>query len=102
MSEALVTSLSEHVHPPVFIECLGDVSVLINYVGRMGLPRQRTDFLILMPNKQHVGFEADHSQHFSRDSPPQIVAFSAKGYAFGPVGTSVTEVQFFHFAPSSD
>ncbi|MER8953431.1 SDR family oxidoreductase [Mesorhizobium sp. M0833] len=51
LSEALVTSLSEHVYPPVFIECdirniaalqmtiervgrdLGDVSVLINYVA---------------------------------------------------------------------
>ncbi|MDI4655043.1 hypothetical protein [Xanthobacter autotrophicus] len=43
---------------------------------RAGLPRQRMDFLLLLPNNQRVVIEVDGSQHFSRDSKPSLAAYS--------------------------
>jgi very-short-patch-repair endonuclease len=43
---------------------------------RAGLPRQRMDFLLLLPNSQRVVIEVDGSQHFSRDDKPSLAAYS--------------------------
>jgi very-short-patch-repair endonuclease len=43
---------------------------------RTGLPRQRMDFLLLLPNSQRVVIEVDGSQHFSRDGKPSLAAYS--------------------------
>jgi hypothetical protein len=43
---------------------------------RTGLPRQRMDFLLLLPNNQRVVIEVDGSQHFSRDGEPSLAAYS--------------------------
>jgi very-short-patch-repair endonuclease len=43
---------------------------------RAGLPRQRMDFLLLLPNNQRVVIEVDGSQHFSRDGKPSLAAYS--------------------------
>ncbi len=43
---------------------------------RAGLPRQRMDFLLLLPNNQRVVIEVDGSQHFSRDGKPSLTAYA--------------------------
>jgi hypothetical protein len=43
---------------------------------RKGLPRQRMDFLLLLPNNQRVVIEVDGSQHFSREGEPSLAAYS--------------------------
>ena len=43
---------------------------------RVGLPRQRMDFLLLLPNNQRVVIEVDGAQHFSRDGEPSLTAYS--------------------------
>jgi hypothetical protein len=43
---------------------------------RAGLPRQRMDFLLLLPNNQRVVIEVDGSQHFSRDGQASLTAYS--------------------------
>ena len=43
---------------------------------RTGLPRQRMDFLLLLPNNQRVVIEVDGSQHFSRNGEPSLAAYS--------------------------
>jgi hypothetical protein len=43
---------------------------------RAGLPRQRMDFLLLLPNNQRVVIEVDGKQHFSRDEEPSLAAYS--------------------------
>lgn len=43
---------------------------------RAGLPRQRMDFLLLLPNNQRVVIEVDGSQHFSRDGAPSLDAYA--------------------------
>ncbi len=43
---------------------------------RAGLPRQRMDFLLLLPNNQRVVIEVDGAQHFTRDGEPSLVAYS--------------------------
>ena len=43
---------------------------------RAGLPRQRMDFLLLLPNNQRVVLEVDGSQHFSRDEKRSLAAYA--------------------------
>lgn len=43
---------------------------------RAGLPRQRMDFLLLLPNNQRVVIEVDGAQHFSRDGEPSLDAYA--------------------------
>jgi len=43
---------------------------------RAGLPRQRMDFLLLLPNNQRIVIEVDGSQHFSRDGKPSLAVYS--------------------------
>ncbi len=43
---------------------------------RAGLPRQRMDFLLLLPNNQRVVIEVDGSQHFTRDGRPSLAAYA--------------------------
>ncbi|QGM97257.1 hypothetical protein [Methylocystis parvus] len=43
---------------------------------RQGLPRQRMDFLLLLPNNQRVVIEVDGAQHFSRDGEPSLSAYA--------------------------
>ncbi|WP_372027426.1 hypothetical protein P7L70_16635 [Tistrella mobilis] len=43
---------------------------------RPGLPRQRMDFLLLLPNNQRVVIEVDGAQHFSRDGEPSLSAYA--------------------------
>jgi len=43
---------------------------------RAGLPRQRMDFLFLLPNNQRIVIEVDGAQHFSRDGEPSLAVYS--------------------------
>lgn len=47
---------------------------LLRYRG--GLPRQRMDFLLLLPNNQRVVIEVDGAQHFSREGEPSLAAYA--------------------------
>lgn len=43
---------------------------------RATLPRQRMDFLLLLPNQQRAVIEVDGTQHFVRDEKPSLSAYS--------------------------
>lgn len=43
---------------------------------RQGLPRQRMDFLLLLPNNQRIVIEVDGAQHFTRDGEPSLSAYA--------------------------
>ncbi|MCZ4093436.1 AbiJ-related protein [Sinorhizobium psoraleae] len=43
---------------------------------RVGLSRQRMDFLLLLPNNQRIVIEVDGAQHFSRDGEPSLAAYA--------------------------
>jgi very-short-patch-repair endonuclease len=43
---------------------------------RAALPRQRMDFLMLLPNHQRVVIEVDGAHHFSRDGRPSLPAYA--------------------------
>jgi very-short-patch-repair endonuclease len=43
---------------------------------RAGLPRQRMDFLLLLPNNQRIVIEVDGAQHFSRNGEPSLSVYA--------------------------
>jgi very-short-patch-repair endonuclease len=50
---------------------------IVKYLGhRAPLPRQRMDFLMLLPNHQRVVIEVDGAHHFSRDGRPSLPAYA--------------------------
>jgi hypothetical protein len=53
-----------------------DPAVVRLFRHRAGLPRQRMDFLLLLPNSQRIVIEVDGAQHFSRDGEPPLAAYS--------------------------
>ncbi|MCM5689747.1 hypothetical protein M8037_13205 [Sinorhizobium meliloti] len=44
--------------------------------NRLLLPRQRMDFLMLLPQRQRIVIEVDGSQHFSKDEKPSLALYS--------------------------
>lgn len=43
---------------------------------RLPLPRQRMDFLMLLPQRQRVVIEVDGKQHFSKDGQPSLDVYA--------------------------
>jgi very-short-patch-repair endonuclease len=43
---------------------------------RPPLPRQRMDFLILLPNRQRIVIEVDGKHHFSEDDLPSLKVYA--------------------------
>lgn len=48
---------------------------------RLPLPRQRMDFLMLLPQRQRVVIEVDGKQHFSKDGQPSLDAYAEMVFA---------------------
>jgi hypothetical protein len=44
--------------------------------NRLVLPRQRMDFLLLLPQRQRIVIEVDGSQHFSEDEKPSLALYA--------------------------
>ena len=53
-----------------------DPAVVKTLSRRLPLPRQRMDFLLLLPRRQRVVLEVDGSHHFSRDGQPSLAAYA--------------------------
>lgn len=53
-----------------------DPAVVSRLRHRNSLPRQRMDFLLLLPNNVRVVLEVDGSQHFSEDKKPSLPAYA--------------------------
>jgi very-short-patch-repair endonuclease len=53
-----------------------DPAVVKNLRHRAALPRQRMDFLMLLPNHQRVVIEVDGAHHFSRDGKPSLAVYA--------------------------
>jgi very-short-patch-repair endonuclease len=53
-----------------------DPAVVKQLRRRAALPRQRMDFLMLLPNHQRVVIEVDGSHHFTRDGKPSLLAYA--------------------------
>lgn len=53
-----------------------DPAVVKNLRHRAALPRQRMDFLMLLPNYQRVVIEVDGAHHFSRDGKPSLAVYA--------------------------
>jgi very-short-patch-repair endonuclease len=53
-----------------------DPAVVKNLRHRAGLPRQRMDFLMLLPNHQRVVIEVDGAHHFARDGKPSLPTYA--------------------------
>jgi very-short-patch-repair endonuclease len=58
-----------------------DPAVVRRLRHRPGLPRQRMDFLLLLPSRARVVLEVDGSHHFSRDGMPSLEAYSGMAAA---------------------
>lgn len=44
--------------------------------NRLVLPRQRMDFLLLLPQRQRIVIEVDGSQHFSKNGEPSLAIYA--------------------------
>ena len=53
-----------------------DPAIVKQLRRRAAFPRQRMDFLLLLPNKQRVVIEVDGAHHFTRDGEPSLVAYA--------------------------
>jgi very-short-patch-repair endonuclease len=53
-----------------------DPAIVKNLRHRAALPRQRMDFLMLLPNHQRVVIEVDGAHHFARDGKPSLPAYA--------------------------
>lgn len=53
-----------------------DPAVVKRLRHRRTLPRQRMDFLLLLPNRQRVVLEVDGTQHFSKDGEASLPLYS--------------------------
>lgn len=58
-----------------------DPAVVRRLQHRAGLPRQRMDFLLLLPARARVVLEVDGTHHFSRDGKPSLDAYSGMAAA---------------------
>lgn len=53
-----------------------DPAIVAQLRHRQSFPRQRMDFLLLLPQDARVVIEVDGSQHFSRDGKPSLSAYA--------------------------
>lgn len=53
-----------------------DPAVVRTLRHRSSFPRQRMDFLLLLPNGARVVIEVDGQHHFSRDDKPSLTAYA--------------------------
>jgi very-short-patch-repair endonuclease len=53
-----------------------DPAIVKQLRRRATFPRQRMDFLLLLPNKQRVVIEVDGAHHFTREGEPSLVAYA--------------------------
>jgi AbiJ N-terminal domain 3 len=53
-----------------------DPAVVKQLRRRAALPRQRMDFLLLLPNHQRIVIEVDGSHHFSREGKPSLPLYA--------------------------
>lgn len=54
-----------------------DPAVVKHLSHRAPLPRQRMDFLLLLPNNQRIVIEVDGQHHFSHDGKPSLSQYGA-------------------------
>ncbi len=43
---------------------------------RLPLPRQRTDFLLLFPDRQRIVLQVDGKHHFSKEGEPSLKVYA--------------------------
>lgn len=53
-----------------------DPAIVKTLRHRLPLPRQRMDFLILLPNRQRIVIEVDGKHHFSEDDLPSLKVYA--------------------------
>ena len=53
-----------------------DPAVVRTLAHRASFPRQRMDFLLLLPNRARVVIEVDGQHHFTRNDKPSLTAYS--------------------------
>jgi very-short-patch-repair endonuclease len=53
-----------------------DPAIVARLRHREGLPRQRMDFLLLLPHKARVVIEVDGQHHFSEDGKPSLATYA--------------------------
>ena len=59
--------------PQVFLQC--DPAVVRTLRHRLPLPRQRMDFLRLLPGSQRIVLEVDGQHHFSEGDHPSLKVY---------------------------
>lgn len=53
-----------------------DPAVVKTLRHRLPLPRQRMDFLLLLPGRQHIVIEEDGKHHFSENDHPSLKVYA--------------------------